>query len=125
LRSLLLLLPLLFFIVACNGSTSDTPAPTLDPITAEGRRVFQQNCGSCHSADPETVIVGPSLAGIATHAAGRVAGLDARQYIEQSILTPDAYVVEGYTDLMPKDFGRKLSGEELDALITYLLTLEE
>jgi mono/diheme cytochrome c family protein len=87
--------------------------------------VFQQNCATCHSADPNTVIVGPSLAGIASRAATRVEGLDAQQYIEQSILTPDAYVVEGYTDLMPKDFGRKLSGEELDAVITYLFTLEE
>lgn len=111
--------------MACSGSSSDTPPPTPDPITAEGRRVFQRNCASCHSADPNTVIVGPSLAGIATHAATRVEGLDARQYIEQSILAPDAYVVEGYTDLMPKDFGRKLSGEELDAVITYLFTLEE
>jgi hypothetical protein len=71
------------------------------------------------------VIVGPSLGGIASTAGSRVEGLDAQQYIEQSLLTPDAYVVEGYTDLMPKDFGRKLSGEELDAVVSYLLTLEE
>lgn len=124
-RWLLLIFLLILFISACGGSDSSEPAGTADPVLAAGRQVFQRNCATCHSTEAETVIVGPSLGGIASTAGGRVEGLDAQQYIEQSILTPDAYVVEGFTDLMPRDFGRKLSGEELDAVVTYLLTLEE
>ncbi len=67
--------------------------------------------------------MGPSLAGIGTRAAEHIPDMDARTYIEQSILNPDAYIVEGFPNAMPNDFGKKLSGEELDALVHFLLTL--
>jgi len=51
-------------------------------------------------------------------------GLDARQYIELSILKPDAYLVEGFPNTMPSDFGKKLTSEELNDLVAYLLTLK-
>ena len=114
---------LLILLSACagNGQPADFPA---DPVVAEGQRIFKQNCSTCHSTKPGTIIVGPSLAGIATRAHTRVEGWDGREYIQTSIIKPSAYVVDGFTDLMPSNFGKSLSGEELDALITYLLTLE-
>ena len=66
------------------------------------------------------VIVGPPLAATAET---RVAGRDARSYIEQSIFDPSAYLNPGHKDLMPKTFGPILSQEELNALEAYLLTL--
>ncbi|HET7087792.1 MAG TPA: hypothetical protein VFL17_04000 [Anaerolineae bacterium] len=69
-------------------------------------------------------VVGPSLAGVAARAAGRSPGLGARRYLELSILKPDAYVVQGFSDVMPRGFGDKLTGEELDALLAFLLTLK-
>jgi hypothetical protein len=39
-------------------------------------------------------------------------------------LRPDEYIVEGFSDLMPSNFGTTLSGEQLDALLAYLMTLE-
>jgi nitric oxide reductase subunit C len=93
-------------------------------VIAAGGKLFQRHCASCHTLEPDVVIVGPSLAGIAGRAGERTAGLDARQYIQTSVLRPDAYVVEGFDNLMPSSLAKDLTGEELDTLTAYLLTLE-
>ncbi len=113
-----------FLLAACRAPTTpQTPTPSPDPVIALGRRVFQQHCAACHALTPDTVIVGPSLAGIATRAGTRVPGLDARRYIELSILRPGDYVVEGFPNAMPSDLGKKMTGEEFDALVAFLMTL--
>lgn len=119
----LLALWLLWLLVACS-SGGEPQTNTVDPIVDRGERLFQQNCATCHSTKPDTVIVGPSLAGVATRAETRIDDLNAREYIHQSIVKPSAYVVDGFANLMPTKFGTSLSGEQLDALIAYLLTLK-
>ena len=44
------------------------------------------------------------------------------QYIEESIRTPEAFVVDGFSPIMPK-FDGVLSSAEIDGLIAYLKTL--
>lgn len=117
------LLGLVFLLVACGGEKV-APTPTLEPVAAAGELIFRTNCGSCHTTSPDTVIVGPSLAGIATRAATRVPDQDARSYLLSSIMRPDEYLVEGFDNTMPNNFGRKLTGEEIDSIIVYLLTLK-
>jgi mono/diheme cytochrome c family protein len=119
----LFVLSLLLLLAAC-ASAAATPTPTLSSQLAAGRSVFIAHCGACHSPNEDTVIVGPSLAGIAAHGATRVDGLDARAYIYNSILQPSDYVVEGFEDLMPKDLAKKLTGEELDNVVAYVLSLD-
>lgn len=114
---------LLLALGACGGAAAPPPTPTLDPQIAAGQRVFVAHCGACHSALGETVIVGPPLAGIGERGAARVDGLDARSYVYNSILQPDDFVVPGFDNLMPKDLGKKLTGEELDAVVAYVLAL--
>jgi mono/diheme cytochrome c family protein len=97
---------------------------TLDPELAKGQQIFVTHCGACHSTIPDVVIVGPSMAGIATHGHSRVDGLDARTYVFSSILQPSDYIVPGYQDLMPKDLAKKLTGEELDSIVAYVLSLD-
>jgi len=111
-------------LAGCNGASPAQPTASLGPLAAQGQRLFNQNCATCHSLASDTIIVGPSLAGVATRAGTRAPDLDARQYIEMSILKPNAHVVKGFSDLMPKDFGEKLTSEEFDALVAYLLTLK-
>ena len=117
------LMALLLLLVACGREPAE-PTPTLDPVAAAGEIVFQKNCGSCHATAPDTVIVGPSLAGVATRAETRIPGQDARSYILNSIMRPDEFLIEGFENLMPNNFGRKLTGEEIDAVIAYLMTLK-
>ncbi len=120
---LCLLLSLLFF-GACGETAVATSTPTLSPQAQLGRQVFSRECGACHSTSPDTIIVGPSLAGIASQAGSRVAGQDATTYLLTAIMRPDAYLVEGYGNLMPATLGKTLTGEEIDGVVAYLLTLE-
>lgn len=113
-------------LVACGGTAvpTVTPTPTLSPEAVAGKQVFIRECGSCHSLSKDTIIVGPSLAGIATRATTRVAGQDAYTYLLNSILNPESYLVEGFENSMPTNFGKALTGEEIDAVIAYLMTFE-
>jgi len=81
-------------------------------------------CRVCHSIKPNERKVGPSLAGIATRAATRVPGLSAEEYIRQSIEAPGAYVVEGFPNAMLPDMAKKLSDQQMDDLIAFLMTLK-
>ncbi len=89
-----------------------------------GQLVFKQNCAACHATSAELVIVGPSLAGIGQRAETLVSDQDGRSYILNSILKPAEYISEGFTDLMPPTLAKTLSSEEIDAVISYLYTLE-
>jgi hypothetical protein len=70
------------------------------------------------------VIIGPSLSELATRAGSRVPGMDAAKYIETSILFPKDFLVPEYTDTMPTNFGKELTSEELEAVVTFLMTLK-
>jgi nitric oxide reductase subunit C len=123
--SILLLLTL--FLMACSGAPVGSAAaatPELSAQAKQGQAVFSHECGSCHSLIEDTIIVGPSLAGVATRAAMRLPDVDAQTYIMTSILRPGDYVVTGFENLMPENLAKKLTGEEIDAVVAYLLTLK-
>jgi cytochrome c551/c552 len=125
LRFKLCLLLCLLFLIACGGnSEAPPPTPTLSPQAQLGKQVFSRDCGACHSTTPDTIIVGPSLADIASRAATRIEGQDAYTYLLTSVMQPDAYLVEGFENLMPASLSKQLTGEELDAVIAYLQTLD-
>jgi cytochrome c oxidase subunit 2 len=88
---------------------------------ADGEKLFTSlGCSGCHTlaAAGATAKVGPDLGKL-----GKAANTD---FIHTSIIDPNADVTKGYKpDIMPKDFGDKLSKEELDALVKYLLESQE
>ncbi len=107
---------------AATSSGSDhQPAPSV--TSARGALLFAtKGCVGCHthaSLPNARMQVGPDLTHLADRAATRVAGLDARGYVRQSIREPGAYRVPGYTATMP-DLG--LSDEEIESLVTFLLS---
>jgi ferredoxin/coenzyme F420-reducing hydrogenase delta subunit/cytochrome c2 len=82
-------------------------------------------CRICHSLEKEERIVGPSFYGVATRAATRIPGMSAEDYLRQSILDPDAYIVEGYPKgQMLKAFSEILSEEQIQDLIAFLMTMK-
>lgn len=111
---------------AISATTASNPT-TLErsPSAAieRGALLFAtKGCIGCHvhSAFPNARMqVGPELTGLPLRAATRVAGLDARSYVLQSLREPGAYrAATTFTGLMPD---LDLSDEEIDALTAFLL----
>jgi cytochrome c oxidase subunit 2 len=101
------------------GTDLTTPLPAGD--AGRGAALFSSlGCAACHSLDG-TRIVGPSIKGIGQAAGARIAGYSAEQYLRESIVLPCDYIVEGFTCVMPQDFGQRLEAQDLADLIAYLL----
>ncbi|MBX3049663.1 MAG: c-type cytochrome [Anaerolineales bacterium] len=103
--------------------------PVVDESTPEGRGqvVFAaQGCTACHAISGlSTGNVGPVLDGLASRAGNTVAGLSAEEYIHQSIVDPNAYIVPGFAEgIMPQNFAELMSEDQLNDLVAFLLTLE-
>jgi mono/diheme cytochrome c family protein len=120
------------------GSDTTTPLPPGD--ATRGADLFAQKvkagngsnlpCKACHSLTPGTVIVGPSLAGIATAAQTINPPETAEQYIRESIQQPSAFIVPGNPaflsngqSVMPANLGNTMTAQDLADVIAYLLTL--
>ena len=110
-------------LAACAATVEEAP-PTLTPLEQIGQSVYTVRCAQCHVLAPDTIVIGPSLAGIATRAETRLEGYDAQAYIEMSILSPRDFLVEGFPDTMPTNFGKELTSEEFEGLVAYLMTLK-
>ncbi len=120
----ILILLVVFAISACSAGASVPPTPTPDPMVVQGQQVFNARCATCHALVPDTIIIGPSLAGVATRAETRVEGQTADEYIQLSILRPGDYVVEGFSNVMITNFAKELTNEDMNALVAFLLTLK-
>lgn len=96
--------------------------PEPPDASLDGRIVFMtKGCTGCHSRAgvPGNAMIGPDLTDLANRAGSRVAGLTATDYVRQSLLEPQAFLVEGYFEQMPT---LPLSPNEIDLLIDFLLS---
>ncbi len=115
-------------ITACGGGGGGST----DDAAAAGEKLFEQTvigaqagCATCHSLDAGMVIVGPSMDGIGSRAGSTVSGMSAEDYLNESILDPDAYLVEGFpAGTMPQVWEDELTGEQVDQLVAFMLTLK-
>jgi cytochrome c oxidase subunit 2 len=94
----------------------------------DAKQIFTaQGCGGCHklAAAGGTGSVGPDLDQLKAAAAkfGKQLNERPQQYVQQSIVDPSKFVVPGFpNNVMPSDFGQKLSSAQIDALVKYLLS---
>jgi len=108
------------------------PSPTDFAVALEtanavdGEQLTVSNgCIACHSLVKGQTMVGPSWYGIGSYAATRVARESAPYYLYQSIMDPNAHVVEGFMpDLMPKVYADTLSTAQIADIVAYLLSLQ-
>ena len=132
--------------LACNTSTffaTPTPEPTPTPVpvgtdlqaplplgdAARGEMLFngqvngQFACSACHGVFEGQVTTCPNIVGLATRAASRIPGYSAETYIRESIVSPNAYLVEGYTaGIMPQNFAETMTAQQLDDILAFLMT---
>jgi mono/diheme cytochrome c family protein len=127
------LLAVLLVLAACGNGDANTTAPAAtvgDPergreIWDTGGGVLSGGCQGCHSLDGSEeagTFRAPTWQGVSGRAGDRVPGLSAEEYLRESIVDPAAYIVEGYSDNMPKGFKILLSEEDIDGLVAFLLT---
>jgi mono/diheme cytochrome c family protein len=127
-------------LAGCGNGDASTTTVTASQTAAvgdseRGRQIWDDGggvvegggCQECHSLDGSEQTAGPFIAptwqGISGLAGDRVPGLSAEEYLRESIVDPDAYIVEGYSaNLMPKGFKFLLSEEDIDDLVAFLLT---
>jgi mono/diheme cytochrome c family protein len=115
-------------------ATEVTPTPTPPPANgvndpvARGQMLVQnQGCVACHSTDG-TTLVGPTWQGVYGHevtlADGTTVVAD-EEYLRESIVDPNAQIVEGFfPGIMPGNYRDMLSDEDIDAIIAYIRTLQ-
>jgi cytochrome c551/c552 len=110
---------------ASSAATTSSAAVQGAPSVTTGRGALlfaTKGCVGCHmhaSFPNAHMQVGPDLTAVADRAGTRVAGLDARAYIRQSLREPGAYRVAGYSALMPD---LALTDEQIDSLTAFLLS---
>ena len=120
-RTLIWLLLLFLLLSACSSGATRPTSPT-----ADGERLFAIWCSGCHALDPAApVALGPTMAGVATRAAANADGLSPEAWLRRELLQPNAVISPGYNaGLMPSSYAESLRPEQIDALISFMLTLE-
>lgn len=105
-------------------NTSFNQLPPGDPAQGEQIFISKVSCHTCHIDQS----VGPQFPGdlpLADLAASRKPGYSAELYLYESIVNPDAYVVNGFKDgIMPGDYQKLLTEQDLADLIAYLMTVK-
>ena len=88
-------------------------------------------CYQCHFIEgiPEAAgLIGPDHTRIGFEAASRVPGMSAEDYLRESIVDPELRIAEGVDratpGLMTKAIVEKLTDEQVDALVAFMLTLK-
>jgi mono/diheme cytochrome c family protein len=100
--------------------SAQPPPPAAAGDAAKGKTLFASNgCGSCHTFGPAGTSgkVGPDLDNLASDA--KKAGQPLDDYVHESIVDPDAYVVPGFPKGTMPPFS-SLSPEQVDDLVAFV-----
>ncbi len=88
--------------------------------------MVDMGCVGCHNIDqPQTETnkgaIGPNLGNLYETAGTKVPGEDAATFVHNSIIEPNKYVEPGYNPVMPANFADRMSPEEIDSLVQWIL----
>ena len=125
-------------VTACGDGVVDAPVDVSgigdssrghDTATVFGG-VIDTPCTRCHTFDANDPLrvrlgadgaSGPRLKTVASIAGDRVPGLTAEEYLQQSILDPEAYILGGDWSNMPTGYRYLLNDEDVGDVVAFLL----
>ena len=119
-------------LVGCTNAAAAQPSGSAE----RGRAFFAQSsvrntagCVTCHSLEQGKVVVGPSLAGVATRAAATVGSSGyqgtaktAEAFLRESITRPNAAVATGFSHNIMPDWLTVLDRQQIEDLVAFLMT---
>jgi cytochrome c oxidase subunit 2 len=102
---------------AAEPGSTPTPVPG-DTPEERGLNLFQgMGCVGCHAVAGKGGAVGPELTNVYSKG---------EDYVHQSIVQPNAVIVEGFQpNIMPQNFDQRLSEENISDIIAYLQSVAE
>jgi cytochrome c oxidase subunit 2 len=109
---------------AGGGGSGDSSGGGAAASTSGEQLCTENGCGGCHqlSKAGTKAAIGPSLDNLAADAKKYGKGKTPEEYVRDSIVNPNGFVVPGFSEgTMPQNFGKDLSPEQVDALVKYLL----
>lgn len=107
--------------IDAQSYATDVAAALAGASVKEGEALIEAfQCSACHVSGEGRVA--PSFTGIAAAAATRRRPLSTAQYLYESIVSPGAYLVDGYANSMPANFADRLTQAEIGHIIAYLLS---
>jgi mono/diheme cytochrome c family protein len=105
-----------------TSAATSTAATTTSAAAPNGKAVFlASGCATCHTFKPAGShgTIGPDL-DTKPQADAKKAHMPLAPFVRESIVKPSAYISPGYPDVMPKNFGTKLTKAQLDALVSFI-----
>ncbi|MCC7434793.1 MAG: cytochrome c oxidase subunit II [Methanoregulaceae archaeon] len=106
-----------------GGDKKKPGAPT--SLVERGKELYTKlNCMGCHELNDN--VRGPSLHGIAGQKRKLVKGelvTADDDYLRESIIRPEAKIVNGYENTMPQDYKGQLTEEQIRELLEYIKSL--
>lgn len=116
---------IIFFIQEfSNPSNGEALFNRTFEVEMAGGVIGEWACSTCHVVENDEPGVGPGVYSLALRAGDRVPGQPAELYIYESIVLPNAYIVEGYSpDVMPIGYADVFTEQELYDISAYLMTL--
>lgn len=98
-----------------------------EELVAAGEQLYHGAgaCAACHGTGtraPNLLTDERGTGAIGARCAQRVPGMSCKDYLHQSLVEPNAYVVEGYQPIMP-DASRTMSDAQIWALVAFLESL--
>ena len=115
------------------AENTETASGTADTSETRGQALFVKMipevgfaCATCHHLT-EARLIGPGLGDLATRLENYELDMSLEEYIEESIIHPQRYIVgdspEYPANLMPRNYSELLTEEQIDELVAYILSL--
>lgn len=127
-RSLFIFSLLCAALIISGCAPASATASTGRP--AYGELIYRQGkdkapaCINCHALEGDDFSLGPNMVGFKNRVGAELkSGQTIEQYLHESIVDPNAYLVSGYRNIMYGLYAQDLSEQDINDLIAFILSL--